>query len=93
MYLPWCYQCYHPALLTDENILRFNKKSQSKSRCKYLENVYLCFGEYIQYLMDIKIGMWLVAGPGYLHTATTDAADAAPQGGAGDCSTGSGGPS
>ena len=88
--------CYHPALLTDENILRFNKKSQSKSRCKYFENVYLCFGEYIQYLMDIKIGMWLVAGPGpgYLHTATTtDAADAAPQGGAGDCSTGSDGPS
>ena len=39
--------------------------------------------------------MWLVAGPGpgYLHTATTDAADAAPQGGAGDSSTGSGGPS
>ena len=32
--------------------------------------------------------MWLVAGPGpgYLHTATTDAADAAPQGGAGDSS-------
>ena len=24
----------------------------------------VCFGEYIQYLMDIKIGMWLVAGPG-----------------------------
>ena len=42
----------------------------------------VCFGEYIQYLMDIKIGMWLVAGPGpgvpaYGGT-NTDAADATP---------------